>query len=132
VSAPAARLTIGTVDGKSRCTAIEITAAPGEFLTGEDLRRVPVARLITEAVDETPAPLPNAPDGFPASGPTDEVLRYIATAYARAYAAGHAPTKAVEELGLTYSTASRWVALARAAGYLSRTGRGKASGAAPI
>lgn len=129
---PVAQLTVGIVDGRIRCTAIQIKAEAGTFLTGEDLRRIPIARLIAEAVDKSPSPAPAAPDGFPTAGPTADAIRYIANVYTLAYAAGQPPTKAVAALGLTYSTAARWVALARAAGYLSRTERGRASGMPPI
>lgn len=128
---PTVQLSVDTINGKSRCVAIQITAAPGAFLTGEELRRVPIAHLVAEAMNDSSPPMPPVPDGFPADGPTPEALRYIATAYDRAYAVGKPPTKAVENLGLTYPTAARWVALARAAGYLSRTTRGRVSGATP-
>ena len=59
------------------------------------------------------------PDGVTEHGPTDRALRWVAHFYRWGYAVSYGGTKAVEELlGLSRSTAGRWVKLAREAGYL--------------
>lgn len=133
---------IDLVGDRLSCVAIRVVANPGMAVVGDDLRRLPIAGLVGYAAHQmlwrtethdgyttSDGPV-QPPEGFPGSGPTDEALRYIAGTYHVAHAVGMPPTKAVEGLGLTYSTAARWVALARAAGYLSRTAPGKSSGMA--
>lgn len=71
-----------------------------------------------------------APDDVAEQGSTDRALRWTAHFYCYGYAVSHNPTKGVEEmLKLPRSTAGRWIAAAREAGYLgSSEGMGKAGG----
>ena len=61
-------------------------------------------------------------------GPTDLALRWTAHFYRYGYPVSYIPTKGVEEmLKLPRSTAGRWIAAAREAGYLGHSeGMGKA------
>jgi hypothetical protein len=70
------------------------------------------------------------PDGITAGGPTDRALQWVAHVYRYGYAVSFNPTKAVQEtLKLPRSTAGRWIAAAREAGYLGPSeGMGKAGG----
>jgi hypothetical protein len=70
------------------------------------------------------------PDDVAEHGPTDRALRWVAHLYRYGYAVSYNPTKAVEEtLKLPRSTAGRWIAAARTAGYLAPSeGMGKAGG----
>jgi hypothetical protein len=65
-----------------------------------------------------------------AGGPTDRALRWIAHLYRYGYAVSYNPTKAVQELlTIPRSTAGRWIAAAREAGYLGPSEAiGKAGG----
>jgi hypothetical protein len=71
-----------------------------------------------------------APDDVAEQGPTDRALRCTADFYCYGYAVSYNPTKGVEEmLILPRSTAGRWIAAAREAGYLGPSeGMGKAGG----
>jgi len=100
-------------------------------VTGDVLRQVPVARLVTmaawEAVfvyldDRQMQPvsmlLADAPD--PSDGPTTEALTYVARVYAIAVLCGEGPTRMVADLvGLPQSTAGYWVRKARQQGLLT-------------
>jgi hypothetical protein len=70
------------------------------------------------------------PDDIADHGPTDRALRWTAHFYRYGFAVSYNPTKAVmESLKLPRSTAGRWIAAAREAGYLSPSeGMGKAGG----
>jgi hypothetical protein len=70
------------------------------------------------------------PDDIAAGGPTDRALQWTAHAYHYGYAVSYNATKAVmESLKLPRSTAGRWIAAAREAGYLGASaGMGKAGG----
>lgn len=62
------------------------------------------------------------PAGIGARGLSDEALRAAALVYAQAYAIGEPPVEEVAEvLEVPRSTAARWVAKAREAGYLGKT-----------
>jgi len=69
-------------------------------------------------------------NGVAEDGPTDRALRWTAHFYWYGYAVSCNPTKAVQEfLQLPRSTAGRWIAAAREAGYLGPSeGMGKAGG----
>jgi hypothetical protein len=69
-------------------------------------------------------------NGVAEHGPTDRALRWTAHFYRYGYAVSYNPTKAVQEsLQLPRSTAGRWIAAAREAGYLGPSeGMGKAGG----
>jgi hypothetical protein len=70
------------------------------------------------------------PDDLADGGPTDRALRWVAHIYRYGFAVSYNPTKAVmEQLKLPRSTAGRWIAAAREAGYLGPSeGVGKAGG----
>jgi hypothetical protein len=70
------------------------------------------------------------PDDIADHGPTDRALRWVAHMYHYGYAVSYNATKAVvESLKLPRSTAGRWIAAAREAGYLGPSeGTGKAGG----
>lgn len=117
-----------------------------EPITSEGLRKLPVAALITSAAqqvlwsgwysqdtgdgseqDVTMIPAPPVPDDIAEHGPTTQALMHVARQYRLAHAAGMAPTNAVaDRLGLSRSTAGRWVMLAREQGYLGATTSGRA------
>lgn len=137
------RGTVNLVGDRLACTQLEVVGAPGEAVTSDRLRQVPVAALTALAVrgglvnvsmvDDgrlrvtTPSTL-RAPEGFPAAGPTREALQYVALTYRLAYMLGGSPTKAVAALGMPYATAARWVSRARKAKLLDPTARGRAGG----
>lgn len=104
----------------------------GPPITTDGLRRVPVEQLLRAAVGAAPfmvataagtgskvSPLAQFPYGLAEAGPTDDTLRWVARAYALAYAMG-APTltTTAELLDVNRATLSRWVRQARAAGFL--------------
>ena len=70
------------------------------------------------------------PEGLREEGPTDRVLQWVAHLYLHAMAVAMNPAKAVEDrLGLSHSTAARWIRLARQKGYLGPSeGPGRAAG----
>jgi hypothetical protein len=70
------------------------------------------------------------PDDIAERGPTDRALRWTAHVYRYGYAVSYNATKAVQEmLRIPRSTAGRWIAAAREAGYLGPSeGMGKAGG----
>jgi hypothetical protein len=70
------------------------------------------------------------PDDVAEHGPTDRALRWVAHIYHYGYAVSYNATKAVmEQLRLPRSTAGRWIAAAREAGYLGPSeGAGRAGG----
>ena len=72
----------------------------------------------------------NPPNGLREEGPTDRVLQWVAHLYRWAMAIAPNPALEVERaLGLSHSTAGRWVRMARQKGYLGPSeGPGKAAG----
>lgn len=58
---------------------------------------------------------------------TDELLRHVASVYARAFLSGEPPRRAVAAtFGVSSATASRWIASARRRGFLESTTAGRA------
>ena len=148
-------------DGEPRCTvyltakydgeqyAVErLTverAADGPPVDSELLRHVGVAEVLPHVVAPTMKRAERdggrvtirlgslVPESFDASqGPTDEALRVTASLYAASAAVGLAPLQAVVDvLGLTRSTAGRWVRKARDAGLLDPATPGRRGTRAP-
>jgi hypothetical protein len=144
VPGPAVRLDIRFDPDQHRYVCDELTV---HRATSEALRHVPVEELVIEQLGEVEVAVNVAitaegvltvsdsvglsdaatvepwgrvpPDGVTEHGPTDRALRWVAHFYRWGYAVSYGGTKAVEELlGLSRSTAGRWVKLAREAGYL--------------
>ncbi len=114
-------------------------------ITTELLRHVKIADWVemallmpgleSPALRELPNPDGREPWGFIApegasKRPNERAMAWVAHLYRYGLAVSYKPTKAVEEgLQLPRSTASRWVAIARDAGYLRPSeGPGKAGG----
>jgi hypothetical protein len=133
------------------CTSFEVFRTPEAsegkgFVTTELLRRTPVGSFVAATLnipDENGHifhELPNPdnvepwgwtpPEGLREDGPTDRALQWTAHLYLYAMAISMNPAKAVEDtLGLSHSTAARWVRLARQKGYLGPSeGPGRAAG----
>jgi hypothetical protein len=130
------------------CTGFEVFRTPDTsegkgFVTSEVLRNLPVGQLITLALlipESVLSELPNPdnvepwgwtpPAGLREEGPTDRVLQWVAHLYRCAMVVATNPALEVEKtLGLSHSTASRWVRLARQKGYLGPSeGPGRAAG----
>ena len=128
------------------CHEVRAASSTGGAVTTEALRHLQIAEWIVLALlmdsDEGPVirELENpdgrepwgktAPDDVAEHGPTDRALRWTAHFYRYGYAVSYNPTKDVEEmLKLPRSTAGRWIAASREAGYLGPSeGMGKAGG----
>jgi hypothetical protein len=132
------------------CTNFEVFRTPDAsegkgFITSEVLRKLAVGHLIQMALLNLPdlqvtRELPNPdnvepwgwtlPEGLREEGPTNRVLRWVAHLYLHAMAVSMNPAKAVEDrLGLSHSTAGRWIRQARQKGYLGPSeGQGRAAG----
>ena len=132
------------------CTSFEVFRTPDAdegkgFVTSEVLRKLTVGHLVQMALLNLPdlqvtRELPNEngvepwgwtpPEGLREEGPTDRVLQWVAHLYLHAMATSMNPAKAVEDrLGLSHSTAARWIRLARQKGYLGPSeGPGRAAG----
>jgi hypothetical protein len=101
----------------------------GEPVTSEGMRQVPVARFLFHAAAAVVRDIGGGggqlwsavgPPPDPSTGPTDDVLTYVAKLYAFAVLCGQAPTKIVaENIGLPKSTAAYWVSQARKRGLLT-------------
>jgi hypothetical protein len=136
------RLDIRFDPDQQRYICQEIRARGGDGISSETLRYAPVAKWIQlyllheeGAIHELPNPDRREPWGLKppfdaAEAPTSRALRWTAHLYRFGFAVGSNPTKSVEErLGLPRSTAGRWIAKARQAGYLGPSeGAGKAGG----
>jgi hypothetical protein len=108
-------------EGRFEAVAVHLDAREDNTVTGEVLRRVPVARLLREHLAATV----RIPKGF-AKDADDELVR-VAAVYRIAYMAHEAPVQAVaEHLGISTSTAGKKVMAAREKAYLPKTTRGKA------
>jgi hypothetical protein len=111
---------------EGRFDAVEVNVCGLEdfSVTGEVLRKVPIARLLREHLATTvkgPRP-PGRADGVD----HDNLLR-VATIYRIAYMAYEPPVQAVaEQLGIAPSTAAKKVIQARRTGLLPPTTPGKA------
>jgi hypothetical protein len=122
-------------DGRLVCEEVTLRRVDGgPPVTTESLRRVPLAGIVgaglrgsvLESGEDGVRPF-SIPSDVAAHGPTDQALRAAATVYRFSHALGEPPTKAVAaSLGLTHSTAARWVAKARERGYLGPTSQGRA------
>jgi len=97
-------------DGRPVVDSISIRRGTGPPLTGDTLRRNPLATIITgEAFNGPPPPPPSA-----------DRTTWAATASKWALRCGRPPTVTVaEELGVPRSTASRHIASARRRGLLT-------------
>ena len=142
-------------EGTPSCRTLCVRAPAGETVSGESLRRIPIARLTREAtVAASRKYTPIAEGGDPvfrfASSPqveaatfyrrytkdarrprrgspiTEENLREVARVYREALKRGDPPTQAVADgMNVARSTAARWVAAARKRGLLGPAMRGK-------
>jgi hypothetical protein len=106
----------------------------GDWLNTDLLRTTPSddavpIRVIDNPDNREPWGL-TVPEDVAAGGPTDRALQWVAHLYRYGYAVSYNPTKAVQELlTIPRSTAGRWIAAAREAGYLGPSGAmGKAGG----
>ena len=136
------RLDIRFDPDQQRYICHEIRVRGGDGISSETLRFAPVAKWIQlhllhgeGTIHELPNPDRYEPWGLKppadvAEAPTSRALRWTAHLYRFGLAVGSNPTKSVEErLGLPRSTAGRWIAKARQAGYLGPSdGVGKAGG----
>jgi hypothetical protein len=147
------RLHIEYDDDRHRylCTSFEVYRTPEAsegkgFVTTELLRDTPVGSFISATLNipgsdghifrELPNPDNVEPWGWTPpkdlskEGPTDRALQWVAHLYLYAMAVSLPPAKGVEDtLGLTHSTAARWIRLARQKGYLGPSeGPGRAAG----
>lgn len=133
--------------GRFECVSVTVERREGgPAVTTEALRGIPVASLVKQvgassvlvvshvSEHELAADDKSLTDEmvqrFKQSGPTDEVLWWVAYVYRLALAIGSPPTKLVAEwMELPRSTAGRWVAAARDRGFLGAAeGPGKAGG----
>ncbi len=135
-------------DGVPRCRRLELVASPGEAITSESLRRVPVARLLRQATAGAARQFePLEPGGEPVfqlvpSAPrevadfyrryvtdtrrprrgvpvSDDHLKQVAELYRAALDRGDPPTQTVADaMHAARSTAARWIAKARERGFL--------------
>ena len=132
-------------DGTSRCRSI---AARGESVTGDLLRRIPVANLVRAATDEAATSIEIKPpketevvsvEGMPRvtlTGPgsrrlgrrlRDQHYEEVAEIYRDAVKRGDAPKQAVAKaMGVSVPTAGRYVMEARNRGLLGPTTPGRA------
>lgn len=103
----------------------------GPSITGEHVRRVPIAGLVSAAVasevrveDEggrliRPSLTGERRAALRAAGPTDETLREVATAYMFAQLSGEPTAKSVSVvLGIPIATANNWIRRAKDRGHL--------------
>jgi hypothetical protein len=147
-----ADLTIDYDAAQGRFACTELATRAG-IVSSQALRKLPIGELVQTAVLTPPGPMSLAdydftcqhqhepgdgryallktPEGFPGDGPTPANIKFTAQAYTLAYAIGANPTQSVEEFGLSRATAIRWIAKARAAGYLGPAVKGRAGGPAP-
>jgi hypothetical protein len=108
-------------EGRFDAVSVHVDATEDFTVTGDVLRRVPVARLLREHLAGTV----RIPKGF-GKDFDDELVR-VAAVYRIAYVAHEPPVQAVaEHLGISTSTAGKKVMAAREKGYLPKTTRGKA------
>jgi hypothetical protein len=121
-------------DGGPHCRSVRITAQSGEFVTASGLRDVPLGHLVQIAAGAFAA----VAAGWPtfsievaeggsihrADHTSDEHLREVAEVYR---SAREKPTRAVHNIWpwVSYSTAARWVMLARRRGFLPPADRRK-------
>jgi hypothetical protein len=120
--------------------SVTILSLPeGPPVTTESLRSIPVARLKHRCIGILPRPGLEPLSATRATqlrdeGPSDEVLDLVSRVYRNAVFAGERPLIAIERFftdagaDLPRSTAGRWVALARARGFLGPSkGPGRAA-----
>ena len=129
------RLTLDIVDGRLACVHLVASRRDGGSpVTGELLRRVPVARYVEVAGrdagvlrevrrldDRNTQLVPYAPPpaDFAAGGMTDETLEQVSRVYAWAQASGNrASGVLLNDFGMSRPTSSRWLAAARQRGIL--------------
>jgi hypothetical protein len=100
----------------------------GREVTGEAIRAVPIARILTLGAMAANSGLHPSPDAAEIrdQGPTEDSLHVVAFIYRLAHMVRDPPTRAVASaIGLPYSTAARWVQQARQAGFLRPAERGR-------
>ena len=135
-------LVIEFIDGRFACTSLTARRTEsGKPVTGDGIRKIPVAAYVSAAVREAarqvatrsggealPVPVGQGARSYSKRGPVDDTLREVAAVYRLAYVAGEAPLKSVvSAFDIPRSTASRWVAAARDKGFLGASeGRGRA------
>ena len=135
---PATEHSAGSVSA-AKLTVTQRPGGPPVTLAG--IRSIPVGGLVRFAAVEEAREIERAdgvirttarvaPDELADGGPTSTALWWVAYVYRLALVVGDPPTKAVRDaLGLSRSTAGRWVSLAREQGFLGPAeGAGKAGG----
>lgn len=121
-------LHVDLVDGRLACTTLAVERIADAPVTSALLRPFAIQRHVNEivassiesfeTVDGELVDTSHAPDDFPATGPTDANLRYVARRYRIAELSGERPTKTLEALGLPRRTAQSWISKARTKGLL--------------
>lgn len=115
--------------GRMVCQRLTIERRPGgPPVTGEALRRIQVQALVrAETRRSLASVLVGDPRQAAVAGPIDDTLRLVAEVYRIAYLCSDPPTATVAgRFGLPRSTAGRWVAMARARGFLGEVTERKA------
>lgn len=131
------QMIIDVVDGRLSCTSLTAErldeSAPG--ITGEDLRRIPVASYVELATSDENfvlmkmvdrgegnielVDMKSPPEDFAKGGMTDEALDLFADLYAAVQARGGKPSGVLlSEYGMPRATFSRWLEAARRRGIL--------------
>jgi hypothetical protein len=137
----------GTVEfneqtGRFELRKLVIETLPGETITGDLLRAIPVTAILRAVLPHDDSRLPpgamragpygllsdDAQRRMREAGPVTETLEMVAMIYRTAYAVGDPPTKQVElAFEVSRPTAERWVRHARQRGFLGDTpGPGRA------
>ncbi len=120
-------MTVELVDGRYRVTQICVgEESAGHNVTSDLLRRIPVARILQDAValllHHNGSEISGLRDAAK-SGPTDEVLKLVAGVYQAAQAASSPPVQFVAEMfDINRRRAADWTRRARLADYLKVPG----------
>lgn len=125
-------MTLDIVGGRLTCTSLTAERldedSPG--ITGEDLRRIPVATYVRVAALKMPVVLERHGDGwsgvgelppvdFAKNGMTDEALEQFSRLYALIQVSGGKPSGVLlNQYGMPRATSSRWLTVARRRGIL--------------
>lgn len=113
--------------GRYEATSVCVERGDGPEVTGEQLRLIPVAQILRDAVKSVLKQVMlqwPRPTGRPR--PCDETFAMVANIYTIALLVGESPTQAVADtLGINRSTAASWATRARDRGLLTvRDSRG--------
>ncbi|WP_159842379.1 hypothetical protein [Nocardia sp. CY41] len=122
-------------DGRLVCTKLSAEQLPdGPPVTLDNIRRIPVARIVAAAADEFGLITERKPGGgyslmstgfdwpaddFAKNGPTPDALEDITRVYAFCMASGLSPNaELLKRYGIPKPTTSRWISTARRRGIL--------------